>query len=179
MVNKVIRFFNYDTAYDFYCKKIASMKRGNIKRTGIKKIAKPILLLSVIKGIESGKLRYNKFLFDEVEEIYKNIFEQYAAIAMQHEENTPLSYPFYYLQSDDFWHLNFKEHSETGTNAPSSTWIRRNVEYAYIDEELWIMLHNQDYRLRLKNFIIETKIKNHGKKNTVSMMQFVGWLLAI
>lgn len=178
-INKVIRFFNYDTAYDFYTNGIKKMKQGNIKRTGIKKIAKPVLLLSIIKGIENEKFRYNKFLFDDVEEIYNNIFKQYSAIAKQQDENTCLSYPFYYLQSDEFWHLKFYEHSEIKTNSPSTAWIKRNVEYAYIDEELWIMLHNNDYRLRLKNFIINEKIKNNGKHIPLLMKQFVGWLMAI
>lgn len=178
--DRVIRFFNYDMAFDFYTKEIKSMKQGYIKRTGIKKIAKHVLVLSIIKGIESGKFKYNKFLFEEVEEIYNNIFEQYIEIARQHNEKTPLSYPFYYLQSDNFWHLDFIEHSETKTNSPTSAWVKRNVEYAYIDEELWIILHNSEYRLRLKNFIIDTKIKDNVKTgNTVSMMRFIGWLLAI
>lgn len=177
--NRIIRFFNYDTALDFYTKEIKSMKQGNVKRTGIKKIAKPVLVLSIIRGIENGKFRHNKFLFEEVEEIYNNIFEQYAEIAKQYDEKTPLSYPFYYLQTDTFWHLNFLEHSETETNSPSSAWIRRNVEYAYIDTELWLLLHNDDYRYRIKNFIIETKIKNAKTRDLHTFMQFVGWLLAI
>lgn len=177
--NKIIRFFSYDTAYDFYTIGIKRMKQGNIKRTGIKKIAKPVLILSIIKGIENGTLKYNKFLFDDVEEIYNTIFEQYAAIAKQHDENTPLSYPFYYLQSDDFWHLNFYEYSDNETSSPSTAWIKRNVEYAYIDEELWIMLHNADYRFRLKNFIINEKIKSNGRNTSLSIKTFVSWLLAI
>lgn len=178
-INKVIRFFNYNTAYDFYTNGIKRMKQGNIKKTGIKKIAKPVLLLSIIKGIENGKFKYNKFLFADVEEIYNNIFELYSAVAKQQNENTCLSYPFYYLQSDEFWHLNFYEHSETKTNSPSEAWIKRNVEYGYIDEELWIMLHNADYRLRLKDFILNEKIKNNGNHISLLMKQFVCWLMAI
>ena len=43
-------YFNYDIAYDVYTKQIKKMAVGSIKRTGIKKIAKPVLLLAVIKG---------------------------------------------------------------------------------------------------------------------------------
>ena len=32
MNNKIIRFFNYESAFDFYTKKIKDMKQGNIKR---------------------------------------------------------------------------------------------------------------------------------------------------
>lgn len=54
MNNKIIRFFNYESAFDFYTKKIKDMKQGSIKRSGIKKIAKPVLILSIIRGIETG-----------------------------------------------------------------------------------------------------------------------------
>ena len=178
MNTKIIRFFNYESAFDFYTKKIKDMKQGNIKRSGIKKIAKPVLILSIIRGIENGTFRYNRFLFEDLEDIYNSIFKQYAIIAKQ-SEKTNIAYPLYYLQTDELWHLNFHNHSETKTASPSTAWVRKNVEYAYIDEELWLLLHNPDYRLRMKNFIIETKIKNVKGNHSLLIKQFVGWLLAI
>ena len=38
MNNKIIRFFNYESAFDFYTKKIKDMKQGSIKRSGIKPV---------------------------------------------------------------------------------------------------------------------------------------------
>ena len=72
MNNKIIRFFNYESAFDFYTKKIKDMKQGSIKRSGIKKIAKPVLILSIIRGIENGTFRYNRFIFEDLERIYHN-----------------------------------------------------------------------------------------------------------
>lgn len=119
MNNKIIRFFNYESAFDFYTKKIKDMKQGSIKRSGIKKIAKPVLILSIIRGIENGTFRYNRFIFEDLERIYNDIFEQYTIIAQQ-SEKTNLTYPLYYLQTDEFWHLNFYNDSETRTASPST-----------------------------------------------------------
>lgn len=94
MNNKIIRFFNYESAFDFYTKKIKDMKQGSIRRSGIKKIAKPVLILSIIRGIENGTFRYNRFLFEDLENIYNNIFEQYAIIAKQ-SEKTNIAHPLY------------------------------------------------------------------------------------
>ena len=63
--------------------------------------------------------------------------------------------------------------------SPSTAWVRKNVEYAYIDEELWLLLHNSDYRLRIKNFIIETKIRSIKENHSPLIKHFIGWLLAI
>ena len=178
MNNKIIRFFNYESAFDFYTKKIKDMKQGSIKRSGIKKIAKSVLILSIIRGIENGTFRYNRFIFEDLERIYNDIFEQYTIIAQQ-SEKTNLTYPLYYLQTDVFWHLNFYNDSETRTASPSTAWVRKNVEYAYIDEELWLLLHNSDYRLRIKNFIIETKIRSIKENHSPLIKHFIGWLLAI
>ena len=62
-------YFNYDIAYDVYTKQIKKMAVGSIKRTGIKKIAKPVLLLAVIKGIEDGVFKQN---YAKISRIAKN-----------------------------------------------------------------------------------------------------------
>ena len=36
MNTKIIRFFNYESAFDFYTKKIKDMKQGNIVYTNLK-----------------------------------------------------------------------------------------------------------------------------------------------
>lgn len=40
---------DYEIAFDSFKNKIKEMAVGSIKRTGIKKIAKPVLLLTIIK----------------------------------------------------------------------------------------------------------------------------------
>lgn len=177
--NKIIRFFNYEAALSFYTKQIDGMRQGYIKRTGIKKIAKPALLLAIIRGVESGALKYNRFCYADIENIYDSVFERYLESANQQGEKTPLYNPFYYLHTDGFWHHSMLPHSETLTDSPSRAWINRNVEYAYVDEELWLLLCNREYRQRLKDFVINSKILPRHTKLLASLKAFAGWLLAI
>lgn len=156
-MGKVIRFFNYDNALAHYDNIINHMRQGSAGHDGIRIIAKPILILSIIKGIKSGVFKHNKFGYDEMSKLYEPLFRSYFMLGRQ-ENLTPLYYPFYYLQTDGFWHLSWKERGSTKTEVPSSSWIHRNVDYAYIDDELWILLSNSGYADKLKKFIVNNKI---------------------
>lgn len=92
---------NYDLTFRSFSQKIKDMRVGSIKRSGIKKIAKPVLLLALIKGIEDGVFRQNRFEYEELAKIYEAVFRKYAEIAKQ-TEYTPLYYPFYHLHTSDF-----------------------------------------------------------------------------
>lgn len=156
-MGKIIRFFNYDAALSHYESQINHMRQGSVGHDGIRIIAKPILILSIIKGIKSGRFKHNKFSYEELNELYEPIFRNYFMAGRQ-DNLTPLCYPFYYLQTDEFWHLSWKEHSSTKTDAPSAAWIRRNVDHAYIDDELWLLINNDAYADNLKEYIVNTKI---------------------
>lgn len=92
--NKIIHFFDYNKAFKHYTTIIDGMRQGYIKDSGIRKIAKPILILSLIYGIEKGLYNTNKFEYKELEHLYNEIFDKYAELAKQ-SEKTPLCYPFY------------------------------------------------------------------------------------
>ena len=170
---------NYDIVFDGFCQKIKEMAVGSIKNTGIKKIAKPVLLLAVIKGIEEGVFRYNYFEYEQLAKIYDEVFKKYVDIAKQ-TEHTPAYYPFYHLKSSDFWHLSpLSPHSERKTLTASAKWIRNNVEYAYINPLLWEMLQQNEYRNRLAEFIVEEKIKMATANSRSLLRLFLGWLVAI
>lgn len=74
------------------------------------------------------------------------------------ENLTPLCYPFYHLKTDKFWHLSWKTNGCNKTEAPSASWIRRNVDHAYIDDELWLLLNNDTYADKLKEYLVNIKI---------------------
>ena len=170
---------NYDIAYSNYTRQIKSMKVGHIGCTGIKKIAKPVLLLAMIKGIDNGTFTVNRFEYDTIAEIYESVFKQYADMAKQ-SEHTPPSYPFYHMHTSRFWHLNpLSPHAAIKTSSPSAAWLRNNVDCAYIDPNLWSLLQQKDYRRRLAEFIVENNIKT-ATANSVGMLRiFLNWLVAI
>ena len=170
---------NYEMAFNSFAKIIKEMKTGNISRTGIKKIAKPVLLLSVIKGIETGIFKNNYIEYDKVAIIYELVFKQYEMLAKQ-SEHTPPYYPFYYLKTDKIWHLNPRTpNSVLKSNSPSAAWVHNNVEYAYLDPTLWEMLQQKEYRHRFAEFIIEEKIKTATANSRSMLRMFLGWLVAI
>ena len=77
--------------------------------------------------------------------------------------NEPLStarnngFLYYFLKSDKFWHLAWTN-AEVKTESPSRAWLDRNTQYAYIDQELWILLSHPTYRNDFKKYIIEKKV---------------------
>ena len=150
-----LRFFDYDEALDYYCELIDKMIRGVNKNNHARIIAKPALILSIIKLIEEGK-SVNKFTYEELESVYQEIFGKF--FIKSHQLNlTPLHYPYYYLQSQKFWHFVWTN-AEVTTKSPSRAWIERNTRYACIDQELWILLSHPKYREKLKQHIIDEKI---------------------
>lgn len=50
-----LRFFDYDKAFDYYCGLIEKMNQCINRNNHARIIAKPVLILSIIKLIENGK----------------------------------------------------------------------------------------------------------------------------
>lgn len=150
-----LRFFDYDEAFDYYCELIDKMLQCTNKNNHTRIIAKPTLILSIIELMENGKT-VNHFTYEEIAPIYQGIFGKFFLKA--HQENlTPLHYPYYFLKSDKFWHLVWTN-AEVKTESPSKAWLDRNTQYAYIDQELWILLSHPTYRDKLKDYIIKAKV---------------------
>lgn len=150
-----LKFFDYDKAFDYYCDAISKMRQG-LHKNKVKIIAKPVLILSIIKLIGDGK-SVNRFAYDEIEETYNALFGKHF-IEAQQMDLTPLYYPYYYLRTDTFWHFTWTN-AEVKTESPSKAWIEMNTKYATIDQELWILLSHPTYRQKMTEFILEEKIK--------------------
>lgn len=156
-----LNFFDYDKAFDYYCEAIAKMRQC-INKDKARIIAKPALILSIIKLIEDGK-SVNRFTYEEIEPVYKSIFGVHF-IESKQLNLTPLHYPYYFLKTDKFWHLTWTN-AEVKTESPSKVWIEKNTKYATIDQELWILLSNPKYRQKMIEFILEEKIKKVFKES--------------
>lgn len=109
-------------------------------------IAKPIMMLSIIRGIENGSIKANRILYSEsLITSYNKLFTSYSDNAI-----TPSEYPFYYLGSEDFYYIKGKKAQTT----PSAKFLRENVEYACLDDDLWELLQEPETRKELKEAII-------------------------
>ena len=115
-------------------------------------IAKPILMLAIIQCIENGSIIANRIFYSEsLVTTYNELFGHYS-----NGDITSSVYPFYYLGNEDFYFIKGKK---SKTN-PTAKFLRENVEYASLDDELWELLQNQETRNELKNAIIQYFIKS-------------------
>ena len=61
------------------------------------------------------------------------------------------------MATDGFWTLQYRKELPNGVT-PSKRWLKDNVEFAYFDESLWILLQNKMWRMKLRDYIIEHKL---------------------
>lgn len=121
------------------------------RRHGKDNIAKPILLLAIIDGISNGYLIGNHITFtDELVAKYNSLFHSFSS-----DPITPCIYPFYYLNNDNFYYIK----GPTTRKTPSAKFLRENVEYAALDDELWDLLQDADTREEFKQSIIAHFLK--------------------
>ena len=150
-----LTLYFYKQCYANYTKRIMSIRQAKIRGEII--VAKPVLLLAIIDGISIDMFSDNMFcLTDWLEARYVMLMQQYMK-GSQFDKPTDISNPFWHLQSDGFWHLQFAEKPQDGVT-PSKRWLKDNVSYAHFDESLWILLQNKVWRLKLRDYIIEHKL---------------------
>lgn len=136
----------YSSVVVIYSDQIASM-RCSIA-SGKINIAKPLLVLSMIRLIELKVVRENKFSFDAIETIYNDYQQEYNS-------KTPIQYPFYFLSSEPFYHICWKD-TPIKTRTPSRSMIRERIECVAFDNALWDLLQENSSR----NYLIETLKRN-------------------
>ncbi|NEQ22396.1 MAG: hypothetical protein F6K28_25065 [Microcoleus sp. SIO2G3] len=116
---------------------------------------KPILLLSVIDLIAQGLIKDNHiYITNEL----INTFNKYKNILSPDKKfDSTLSLPFFHLKNEDvqFWHLDFNTEeydASPQTNEKirkSITQLKKYVNSAYIDRELFNLIQNEDSRQEL------------------------------
>ena len=136
-MNKTLQFYNYEQCYAHYTKRIMSIRQAKIHDEVI--VAKPVLLLALIDGIEGGEFTVNRFTLNEwLEKRYFTLMKQYTRNS-QFPNPADISNPFWHLQSDGFWYLHYGEEPQDGAT-PSKRWLKEKVNYAYLDDDLWLLL---------------------------------------
>lgn len=155
-MNRVIQFFNYEQCYEYYTKRILNVRQAKIHGETI--LAKPVLLVAVIDAVDANVFDNNQFIINDwLEGRYKMLMRKYAKDT-QFEEKTGIEKPFWHLETDGFWHLNYQGERLSKGHTPSKAWLKENVEFAYFDESLWILLQNKVWRMKLRDYIIEHKL---------------------
>ena len=96
----------------------------------------------------------------------------------QFDDITGIEKPFWHLESDGFWHLNYQGKRNSKSHTPSKAWLKDNITYAYFDESLWILLQNKVWRMQLRDYIIEHKLTG-GSWSSRMVAEGLGVLAAL
>ena len=143
-----------------YIQRISSLHCARINGRLI--VAKPMLLVAIINGIEDGAFKENRFYWDTKSEQYRAIKHYYQEAFQGYTPNTyvtPIHKPFFHMNYDGFWHLKLKD----GVRLPSSSssgFLKENLYYAHFDDALWNMLQNQSNRDRILETIVDKYLKS-------------------
>ena len=143
-----------------YIEAVKNLKTNN--KWGRKSPHKAVLMLSVIELYEKNILMDNEIRYDET---LKSTFLKIWNLVLPNEPLFhPEAYlPFWYLQSDNFWHIVPIRGKEDilslmrDTNIkPSEAKLIDSVKYAELDEDLYFLMTLPSGRSSLKRALLET-----------------------
>ncbi|MBS7318800.1 MAG: hypothetical protein KIG80_03325, partial [Prevotella sp.] len=114
--------------------------------------------VALIDGIEENVFTNNQFVLNDwIEEHYNKLMREFTKDS-QFDSTTEITKPFWHLETDGFWHLNYSGEQISKGHTPSKSWLKENIEFAYFDEPLWILLQNKVWRMKLREYIVEHKL---------------------
>ena len=155
-MNRSLRFYDYNNCFTYYAKQIDNIRPKII--AGKRILAKPVLMVALIDGIDAGVFTHNRIVINDwLEEKYKKLLCKYARLT-ESDNITGIEKPFWHLETDGFWHLQYPGETLGKGSTPSKAWLKANVEYAYFDDDLWLLLQNREQRKKLRDYIIESKL---------------------
>lgn len=137
---------------------------------------KPLLLLSIIDGIEQGFIKSEKvYITPELVTIFKDNW----SLLVLTEHIATFALPFFHLKNEkgEFWKLvaNFGYEKALSVTKTISSFKMLNsmIKYAQIDKELFVLLSDKENRYELRNILLvtyfpETRNKYSKKKTTES-----------
>ena len=143
-----------------YIEAVKNLKTNN--KWGRKSPHKAILLLAVIELYEKNILMDNEIRYDET--LKSTFLEMWNMVLPNESLFHPDAYlPFWYLQSDNFWHIVPYRGKEDilslmrDTNIkPSEAKIVDSVKYVELDEDLYFLMTLPSGRSTLKRVLLET-----------------------
>lgn len=145
---------------EIYCEMLKTLRLGNLD--GRIATSKPILILSILDAISEGKLIENKISFENnfLRLRYKTLSECFNG-SIRTQFLPFFIRPYFHLGSEPFYELIWKsdERPETNSHTPSAKYLRDNLAYAKLDDDLWELLQVQENRDYLKQVIINRYLK--------------------
>ena len=159
-MNRELHYFRYEECFNHYVNCVNNIRQQRINGEII--IAKPTLLVAIIDGISANVFLNNLFsINDWLEEQYNKLMSQYARES-QFEKHTGIEKPFWHLETDGFWHLFYQGDRIPKNHTPSKAWLKENLQSACLDDDLFVLLQNPEWRMKIRNFIIEHKLTRYN-----------------
>ena len=143
-----------------YIEAVKNLKTNN--KWGRKSPHKAVLMLTVIELYEKNVLMDNEIRYDET---LKSTFLKMWNMVLPNEPIFhPDAYlPFWYLQSDNFWHIvpirgkeDILSLMRDNSIKPSEAKLVDSVKYAELDEDLYFLMTLPSGRSSLKRALLET-----------------------
>ena len=122
--------------FNRYIHLLSNLRRGNYR--GRFSNAKPVFILTIIDLIENNYIKENSIIYNAmIENFFKINLWKY-----DNDNNSVAIMPFFHLNKESFYHIKWKEGKEitSYSRTPSAKYLRENVEYAKLDDELWHIL---------------------------------------
>lgn len=148
-------------------------------RTTYRAPHKPLVLLAVMDRFAEGAYSANLVEFDDD---LIDLFAIYWALVDPPSLRGNIAMPLYHLQSDRFWHLlpreGYEDRLKYGGRIHSIDKLRESVYGAELDDDLYELLKQQDFRDTLRTVLINgyfavelrQKLMQQGKINLESYL---------
>jgi len=123
---------------------------------------KAILLLSVMELIEKGSITSNEIVYnDELLSTFQNIWNK--VLPQEATFYTTVYFPFWHLQSEEFWHViprrgketAFQTQWETRTK-PTEARVVELIKCVVLDDDLYFQMTLPSGRSSLRRILLET-----------------------
>lgn len=143
----------------YYCKRFAELNVSSTKKRGNAPY-QPILLLSIIDLIAQGQLETPQItVSDELIQTFKKYWNLLGSPAYK----GGLHYPFFALQTQGFWKLNFQPDFD-GLQPKTEKRLKEAVECAILDSQLFDLLQDSDSRSELIDILISVWFSESSKQ---------------
>ncbi len=135
---------------------LSAFKKLRVNRTHGVAPHKPILLLSVLQAFRNKLITTNRiYITPELVALFKTNW----TVLVTSNHNCGISYPFYYLKSDKFWKLipkqGFENIDAMGSIMKSFSSLNAAVEYALIENDLFVLMNDQHSNSILSQFLLD------------------------
>ncbi len=137
-------------------KYLHAFKKLHIDRSHGNAPHKPVLLLSVLQAYQNNQILNQRiYLTPELVGLFKTNWS--LLVTTQHD--CRISYPFYYLKSENFWKLvpksGFENIDQIGAIMKSFSNLNAAVDYALISDDLFLLMKDERKNRILQHFLLD------------------------